>query len=276
MRNTAYLLTLSVMMFLLIPYVACAEETQTIEATGTAFFTDYMTPVDARAIALNNARRIALEKVLGKTPRADSIVYDSAAIDGLIGFASAATIRSEEILESRWEPLEGGNMGWHTSISAKIDLVEQKDQKSLNIVEVSVGRPGIDQPDTLFHPGEKIQVRLKVNKRSYLQLFGIDQNGLAFRLYPSRLTGQELIEPDDTFVFPTKHEMRFGINIRVSDLKEADKLIESILVIVSKEKGKLLSREHILQATVSDIMKELSTMSRSRWAAKATSYEVKE
>jgi hypothetical protein len=258
------------------PLHTLAEETKVIQADGTAIFTDYITPAEAKVIALNNARRIAIEKAVGASSGADTMLYNSAAIDGLIQKANRAVIREEKILESRWNPLGDNKMAWHTRIQAEIALRDTEEDRSFKVTGVSVTRPGVEESDTLFHPGEKIQTRTIVNKRAYLQLFGIDQNGLAVKLYPVRFTEQELVEPGDTYVFPTQHEMKFGLKIRVSTPKGQDALVESILAIATKEKGRLFSGVHLENASITDIAKKLTAMNSSQWATKSVSYEVRQ
>jgi hypothetical protein len=166
-------------------------------------------------------------------------------------------------------------MSWYTSIEATVIISDKEEKRILGVTGISVERPGSGKSDTIFHPEERIQVKTIVSKNSYIQIFGVDQNGLVFRLFPVRLTEQELILAGDSFVFPTEHEMRFGIKIKVSPLKGQDRLVESIMAIATKEKGKLLSKEHIEHATITDIMKELALMNPSEWGIKTTTYEVK-
>jgi hypothetical protein len=270
-----YAMCLFLFLFSFTPLYVQADETKSVTAEGRAIFTDNMTPAEARAIALNNARRHALEKTLGKPEREDDLTYNNSVLDELVNWASRAHISEEKILESRWHPLTNGGMAWYTQITTTIAVKDRKVDRSLMVTDVFITRPGQEKGDTVFHPGEKIQVRTKVSKDSYVQFFGIDQHGLAFRLFPVRMTAQELLSPGETFIFPTEHEMKFGLKIRVSPLKGVDRLVESIMVIAWKQKGKLLEKEHIDHATVTDIMRELSTNDAVDWAVKTASYEVK-
>ncbi len=254
---------------------AVAETTESVTAEGRAIFTDNMTPAEARAIALNNARRHALEKTLKIRERGDDLVYKGSIADEVVNWAARTHISEEKILKSRWDPLTSGGMAWYTQIMTTITVKGKKADGSLMVTDVSVTRPGQDKGDTVFHPGEKIQARTKVSEDSYIQLFGIDQHGLVFRLFPVALTAQELLSPGETFIFPTEHEMKFGLKIRVSPLKGTDRLVESIMAVAWKKKGKLLEKEHIDHATVTDIMKELSSKDPADWAVKTSSYEVK-
>lgn len=265
-----------VVLFLLTPLSVLAQGKEVVTSTGRAFFNDHMTPAEAKAIALNNARRNSLEKALGISPRGDTLVYDGSNIDEIIGLAPRGVISEEKIIESRWEPLEKGAMAWFTKIEATVTPIDRKGSKSFAITEVSVIRPGTEKSDTVFHPGEKVQVRTEATEKAFFQIFGIDQNGIVSRLFPVRFTEQELILAGEKFVFPTEHEMKFGLKIRVSTLKGIERSVESIMVIATKEKGRLLSRGHFEIGTLSDIMKELSSIDESKWAVKTVSYEVRE
>lgn len=268
-------ISLILILFAFVHGHALAETTESVIAEGRAIFTDNMTPAEAKAIALNNARRHALEKTMGIQERGDDLVYKGSIVDEVVNWAARTHISEEKILESRWEPLTSGGMAWYTQIKSTIAIKKGNKDRSLMVTDVSVTRPGHERGDTIFHPGENIQARVKVSKDSYIQLFGIDQNGLAFRLFPVRMTAQELLYPGESFIFPTEHEMKFGIKIRVSPLKGTDRLVESIMAIARKKKGKLLEKEHIDHATVTDIMRELSSKDPADWAVKTSSYEVK-
>lgn len=256
-------------------HYAAADAAEAVTAEGRALFTNYMTPAEAKAIALNNARRHAIEKILGITERGDDLVYNGSITDEVINWAARARISEEKILESRWDPLANGGMAWFAKIRATITMQKGPGDRALMVTDVSITRPGQDKKDTVFHPGENIQARVKVSKDSYVQLFGIDQHGLAYRLFPVAMTAQELLSPGETFIFPTQHEMKFGIKIRVSPLKGTDRILESIMAVAWKKKGKLLEKKHIDHATVTDIMNELSSKDPAVWAVKTASYEVK-
>lgn len=261
---------------ILLPRSLPAQVTQTVQAEGRAFFDDYTTPADAKAIALNNARRNALESALKVSARGDAAFYDGVLINAMVEIATMAFIGEEKFIENRWDPHTGSRMAWYAKIEAAINFIEREEAGSLRITEAVIGRAGQRKSDTLFHPGEKIQIWVTINERAHLQMFGVDQYGRASILYPSRLTGQERIRPNKRFVFPTEHEMRFGIIIKTSDLKGKTEAAESVLVVATKEKTSFFSDGHNEHLTVTDIMKELSLLDRSDWAAKATSFTVKE
>lgn len=261
-------------LWMILPQLSPAQAAEVISAEGRAVFSDFTTPAEAKAIALNNARRNALEKATGMRSHGDTLAYDSAVIDPLIELAARASISREKIMESSWEPRADVGMGWRTKIEASIAVSEEKEKKTFKITDISVWRPGTGKSDSLYHPSEKIQVKTKFNEKGFLHLFGIDRNGIAHRLYPVRFTEQELILGGQEYVFPTEHEMKFGLKIRVSALQGMDESFESVMAVATKKRGTLLDKNHMENATITDILMELSSMDNSEWAVKSVTYRV--
>jgi hypothetical protein len=166
-------------------------------------------------------------------------------------------------------------MAWHIKIKAYVAQREPVEAGTLMITDLSVGRPGSKAADTLFHPCEKIQVRTTVNESAYLQIFGVERSGLVARLYPVATSGQERLKGKEQFVFPTRHEMKFGLKIKTSQLRGMNSTVESILVIATKKKVRFLEGKHIEHPTITDVMRELALYDQSPWATRVVSYDVR-
>ena len=74
------------------------DNIQVIEKEGEAVLGDDMTQAQAKALALNNARRAAIEQASGVIVHGSSVVYNFQLISDLVASATRGVIVKEEIL----------------------------------------------------------------------------------------------------------------------------------------------------------------------------------
>ena len=74
------------------------DNIQIIEKEGEAVLGDDMTPAQAKALALNNARRSAIEQASGVIVHGSSVVYNFQLVSDLVASATRGVIVKEEIL----------------------------------------------------------------------------------------------------------------------------------------------------------------------------------
>jgi len=92
-------LTFCLLLIMLCISTALAQsDIQIIEKEGEAVLGDDMTPAQAKALALNNARRSAIEQASGVIVHGSSVVYNFQLVSDLVASATRGVIVKEEIL----------------------------------------------------------------------------------------------------------------------------------------------------------------------------------
>lgn len=260
------------------PHAAAgATETETSEvvAEGRALLGEDTTPAQARALALNNARRIAVERAAGVLVKGSSVVYNSQLISDLIAAFSKGLILKEELLSDGIQA-EDGRAVYVCRIRAYVKTVKQETQKDIKIIEAEVSRA--DRPFSssapVFQDNDEIRVKLKTEGDANMNIFSVSQDGRVVRLLPNAYMKQDSVPSRQDFIFPDDALRNAGFKLRVHTPKNASRAYETIVVIATKEKADFLSAKK-KDATLSDLMGELSLMEQSSWADAVIGYEVR-
>jgi len=269
-----YLLIL--LFVLILPVSASAEgNVQVVEKEGEANLGDDTTPQQAKLIALNNARRAAIEQVSGATIHGSSVVYNAELVSDLVVSATRGVIVGEEILKG--ELLKRGSaIVYAVKIRAHVKALPGRETSKLRMSNEAVVRYGssLAVNGLVLQDGDEIQVKTRVNDNVWLHLFSIDQNGKVSQLYPNEYTEGQLLPADREFVFPSEEQRAMGLNLRVRLPRGASRMAESILFVATIDK-KNISCCAKGDTTITDLMKELSDLNPAFWIEKAVGYEVR-
>lgn len=273
-----YFLSAALMLFLFMPVYAIADKAniQIIEKEGEAVLGDDSTPAQARALALNNARRAAIEQVSGVIVHGSSAVYNFQLISDLVASATRGVIVKEEILQDDIRK-EGKQIVYYVKIKAHVKPLEGREKSSLKLVRANVVRYGSPSSNTTiaFQDNDEIQVHAKTNIDSYIHLFSISQDGMVSKLYPNEYFKGNRISSESDFVFPDEKQRSMGLKLRVRTPKNLSRVVETILIVATKEKNDFLSNKKADESTITDLMMELSETDASLWTEQAVGYEIR-
>lgn len=254
---------------------AAAADIQEIVAEGRAYLGEDTTPAQARAMAMNDARRIAVERASGILVSSTSVVYNSQLISDLISAFAKGLIVREEILTEGLRT-ENGRAVYVCRIRAHVKPVPQETGKGIRIVRAEVSRA--DRPFAatapVFQDSDEILIRLKAQGDLFMNLFSVDQDGRIVCLLPNPYSKHERISSGQDFIFPDETLRAMGFRLRVHAPKHLSRAYETIVAIATREKRDFLSgREN--ESTLSDLMRELSQLDQSSWADAVIGYEVR-
>ncbi|MEK6583163.1 MAG: DUF4384 domain-containing protein [Nitrospirota bacterium] len=252
------------------------DNIQLIEKEGEAVLGEDTTPAQAKALALNNARRSAIEQVSGVIVHGSSVVYNFQLISDLIASATRGIIVKEEILLDDIKK-EGKQIVYVTKIRAHVKTLEGKEKGNLKILKASVNRYGTSPSNSavVFQENDEIQVSAKINSEVYLNVFGISQDGMVTKLYPNEYFKDATVSPDNEFVFPDEKQRMLGLKLKVRAPKNLSRAVETMLIVATKEKINFFLDKKTENVTITDLMKELSEMDVSLWTEKTIGYEVR-
>ncbi|MDI6744905.1 MAG: DUF4384 domain-containing protein [Thermodesulfovibrionales bacterium] len=261
-----------------IPMFAEAKQDniQVIEKEGETVLGEDMTQAQAKALALNNARRAAIEQASGVIVHGSSVVYNFQLISDLVASATRGVIVKEEILLDDVKK-EGKQIVYYTKIRAHVKALEGREKSTLKILNASVNRYGSSPSSTaiVFQDNDEIQIRAKVNSDAYIHIFNISQDGLVTKLYPNDYFKSEVIPANSLFTFPDEKQRTLGLKMKVRVPKNLSRAVETILIAATKEYIDFISEKKSGEVTITDLMKELSEMDVLLLAEKTVGYEVR-
>lgn len=251
------------------------SETQEVVAEGRAFLGEDTTPAQARALSLNDARRIAIERSSGILVRGSSVVYNSQLISDIISAFSKGLIVQEELLSDGIRTEEGRTV-YVSRIRARVKPVKQDVRRDIRIIRAAVSR--VDRPfsssNPVFQDNDEIQIRVTAEGDVNMNIFSVSQDGRVVRLLPNPYVKQERILSRQEFTFPGDALRGAGFKLRVHVPDNLSRAYETIIVIATKEKADFLQGKK-KDAALSDLMRELSLMEQSSWADAVIGYEVR-
>ena len=252
------------------------DNIQVIEKEGEAVLGEDMTQAQAKALALNNARRAAIEQASGVIVHGSTLVYNYQLISDLVASATRGVIVKEEILLDDVKK-EGKQIVYYTKIRAHVKALEGREKSTLKILNASVNRYGSSPSSTaiVFQDNDEIQIRAKVNSDAYIHIFNISQDGLVTKLYPNDYFKSEVVPANSLFTFPDEKQRTLGLKMKVRAPKNLSRAVETILIAATTEHVDFLSEKKAGEVTITDLMKELSEMDVLLWTEKIVGYEVR-
>ena len=255
-------------------FAAEKRDIQVIESVGEAMLGDDTTPAQAKAMALNNARRSAIEEASGVVIHGSTVVYNYQLISDLVKASTRGLIVKEEILIDDIKK-EGKQIVYGTKIRVHVKPLEYQRDGSLKILKAEVNRYGSTSKGSVFQNGDEIQIKVKANKEGYINVFGISQDGMVTKLYPNEYFKAEVISPEMEFIFPDERQRGLGLKLKVRTPKNLSRTVETILIVATKERMDFLSDKKADEVTITDLMKELSEIDSSSWTEEAIGYEIR-
>lgn len=259
------------------PVHAAQDEPVRVEAEGTILLGDDSTIGQAKAAALNNARRAALEKATGVEVRGSSTVYNFQLINDLVHTATRGLIVKENVFSSTCRT-DGDQIACSARIEAWVKPLQTERRGSFAVKKAAVMRAGRTEApmSPVFQSGDELVIRASANQDAWLHLFSVDENGGLGKLYPNDYLKTERLPAGKELLFPDDACRQGGIRMVVRTPKGKKKAVESVLVIATKEKAALLEGRKDENLTITDLMKELSETDPSTWVDKTVGYEVRE
>ncbi len=262
---------------LALPAFAAVDEPVRVEAEGAILLGDDSTMGQAKAAALNNARRTALEKATGVEVHGSSTIYNFQLINDLVHTATRGIIVKENVLKSSCATKDE-QVSCSTKIEAWVKPLHTERRGNFAVKKAFVHRSDKQEAaaSPVFQNNDEIVIRATANQDAYLSLFSVDQFGALIKLYPNEYVKQEKLPAGREIVFPEESQRQGGLKLKVRTPKGRKKAVESVLIIATKERSALLEDVKGQDLTITDLMKELSVMDPSQWVEQTVGYEVRE
>jgi len=263
------------------PSIFLADDLKEVTVEGIAIIGEDTTKAEARVIALNNARRNAIEEASGVLVKSETLVSDYSIIFDLIKASSRGLIVQEEIISEDKKIIKDktpeGKIIIHETHAIKLKaLVKPINQnRSFRIKKLTLHKAGKDEALNLpiFTNNEEAQIKVKVSEDSYIHIFSISQDGAVTKLLPSQYFPPVFLKTGKVVIFPDETQRNLRLHLRVKTPEGLKKALESLVVVATKEALEFLN--DINQPTVIDLWKELSEIDSSQWGEDVVGYGVR-
>lgn len=266
--------------------VAGAEgpEKVTVTAEAVVPFQRNLSLDEVRALALDTARRHAIEQAVGVFVRATTVVHNSQIAEELITAVARGVIEDEQWLEERIEEVKSEQP------SGPPSAVYRSKVKAV-VRPVRVERRGsFEVQGTLnkqvFQHGEEALIRVRASQPAYVHVFSVTGDGSVSLLVPNPFMTKNLISTDEELVFPNEALNTIGVRLRVMLPKGAKKSLEYIKVIATRQPAQLVkegSPHGVFRtfagsegAMIRDVVKRLALLDDGDWTEVTLPYEVRQ
>jgi len=252
------------------------QDVKVVTTEGRAFIDEDMTMSQAKAVALNYARRSALEKAVGVNLHSNTLLYNGEIISELINSATKGLIIKEKV-EGGCGEESGGRLYCYARIEAHVKPLKGENAPRIKFLKSIIQRPDkeavVNNP--VFQNNDEIQIRVTLNGDSYQNVFSVDQYGNITKLFPNDYAESKPVTARKEFVFPDDSLRARGLKLRVTTPENRSKATETVLIVATKEKEYFLEDGSTDNPTIADLMRELSELDQSQWAEKTIGYEVR-
>ena len=215
-----------------------AAEGLWVTAEGRAELVN-ITVNEAKAMAINDARRQAVEQVAGVRLSSATLVQDFQVLSDLINSSSYGQIIDQKII--RWDteslqkdPASAPVIIYKVKIKALVARPEGEPDPSFQI-DARLNK-------NVFNAGEEMDLSAKFSRDCYVTLINLSADGKAIPLVPSRIRGENYIPAGSIFQFPDVEERRAGISLRVDTLPGHKKDREAMVIVATKNSRPLPPR----------------------------------
>jgi len=252
-------------------YSAAASKARVVEAEGKAEISAGRTPDEARGLALDRARRTALEEVVGVDVRGSTVIYNADLINDMVMTGTRGIIVGQEILFNECISKDR-KLICTVRIKAEVKELDRSANPPFSI-KAKVQRPGRKSRKdvVIFQEGDEVQVSVKLDKEGYLTIFSVDQFGKVYPLFPNKFLNESFIEAGTEFVFPSDDLRARGLKLRVQTLEGQKKSNESLVIIATKRKVALLE-DSSAEPVLTELMAELANLDHDTWAQVTKGY----
>ena len=192
-----------------------------------------VTKNEARKKAIANARREAVEKVVGVDILSETMVINYNVSGDVIRTIPHGKVIGQEIIKEEIELIPAKNKGEAPYLAYKIKMraqvVKEKGQSDVFF------RLRAELNRTVFREGDPMEIRVTPSRDCYLSIFNILEDETAIILFPNRFKQNNFVKANATFTFPDGTDRKRGITLEAFLGAGREKEDEIIHVLALKE-----------------------------------------
>ncbi len=207
-----------------------------VHADGIAEVGSSMSPAQALASAISDARRISLKKILGVEIRSRDLVFQQSGLKGqdsliqsLVQTMRQGRILNEKVGQNGYVPSTScPYCQYQAAVSDCVKPLAQKSDRSFNV------RVGLSKQH--LTNGESDQIQISVSTACFIYLYDQSPDGSISLIAPNDYVSNLQAEPSQTLLYPDpKNAQENGLEL-VAQIPSGQKIsAETISVIASRE-----------------------------------------
>ena len=227
--------SVSVMGVILLSVFACpllAQESEWITVEGFAPI-ENVTKNEARKLAIDNARREAVEKVVGVDLLSETMVINYNVSGDVIRAIPHGKVIGIEILNEDIDRIPAEKKGDVPFLAYKVKIRANVAKEfgrtdSFFRLEAKANR-------TVFKEGDLIEIKITPSKDCYLTIFNVLEDEKVIILFPNRFNQNNFVKANTSFVFPDDNALKKGITLEAFLDEGQEKADEMFHVLALKE-----------------------------------------
>jgi hypothetical protein len=187
-----------------------SSETKWVTVDGFASL-ENVTKVEARKMAIDDARRVAIEKVVGVEILSETMVINSEIAGDVVCSIPYGKVVEQEILKENVILSPQTNKGGAPFLTYKVNMKvlvakEQGKADPYYRVKATINR-------TVFKEGDHIELRITPTKDAYITVFNILEDQTVLILIPNRFKKDNFVKANNTLIFPNEEDRKKGISL---------------------------------------------------------------
>ena len=187
-----------------------AQETTWVTVEGYAPI-ENVTKSEARKLAIDHARREAVEKVVGVDLLAETMVINYNVSSDVIRAIPHGKVIGIEILNEDIEliPAEEKDEAPYLAFKVKLRALVAKEIGRTDAffrLEAKANR-------TVYREGDLIELQVTPSKDCYLTIFNVLEDETVIVLFPNRFNQNNFVKANAQFIFPGENDRRKGITL---------------------------------------------------------------
>jgi hypothetical protein len=209
-----------------------SQDSEWVTVNGIAAI-ENVTKNEARKRAIANARREAVEKVVGVDILSETMVINYHMSGDVIRTIPHGKVIGQEIIKEEIELIPAKNKGEAPYLAYKVtmraNVIKEKGQTDVFFrLEAELNR-------TVFREGDFMEIRVTPSRDCYLSIFNILEDETAIILFPNRFKQNNFVKANTTFIFPDDTDRKRGITLEAFVVEGKEKVDEIIHILALKE-----------------------------------------
>ena len=209
-----------------------AQDSEWVTVEGIAPI-ENVTKSEARKMAIDNARREAVEKVVGVDILSETMVINYNVSGDVIRTIPHGKVIGQEILNEDIELIPAKNMGEAPYLAYRVKLrakvIKEKGQTDVFF------RLAAELNRNVFKEGDLIEIKVTPSRDCYLSIFNILEDETVIILFPNRFRTNNFVKANTTFTFPGDADRKKGITLEAFVTEGKEKVDEIFHILALKE-----------------------------------------
>jgi len=208
------------------------QDCEWVTADGIAPL-ENVTKYQARKMAIDDARRVAVEKAVGVEVLSETMVINYNVSGDVVRTIPHGRILKEEIIKEDIERIPNTDDRLPPYLAYKVTMKVQVAREKGTTD--SFFRIKAETNRTVFKEGDDIVLRVTPTRDCYLSIFNVLEDESVLILIPNRFRQNNYVKANTTFVFPDENDKRKGIRLEAFVGEGKQKSDEIFHVLALKE-----------------------------------------